>query len=769
GCFKTVSSDFGNHYSRATQSVYHITQYVEKLINEKKLPFNNPINAKVTYHDPCHLGRHSGVFDAPRNILKKIKGIQFVEMDRNRNNSRCCGAGGGYKSAFNDFAVNVAAERIRDAEEVGAEIIATACPFCVLNLTAGAKKIQSKVKVMDISEMLLKVTAPVEAPPVEAKPVAVPAPEPIPIPEPVVVPEPVIIYVGEEAEEGPAYDEDSDVLSEETIEDTGELKLRRRLWRRGYRYRKMYGRDTITIAFLKAKVAVYVEDGPNDALDERVRRKGWEVLRFNEKDITDAKKEAEEVIDAIERSRHTYAEEAADSYTQERSTYAEADDEVLDETIQDTGELRLRRRLWAKGYRYRKEYGREKITIAFLKARVAVYVGPDAKEKDIDSSLRAAGWTVLRFKESSIKDAKRESDKVIAAIERSLNALMNEAVPVKDKVRTEQELLEDEQEDDPADLKLRRILWKNDYRYRRRYGREKITVAFRRAKVGAFVCKDIYRRKGDEQLVKRGWTIMRFKESAVTDAKKEAERVMAAIDRNIYLLGKGIIPEGRNLTIADAGEDDEVNTPEYRLRMALWRTNRYRRHYGEHKINIAYPASKVAVFVDETGMRRPCDDALEENNWVVLRFKGVNITDGAKEANKVMAAIEKNRDYLEELEFEGGEEEEDLSYLLEDTPEGRVRRAVWNKRVRYRRNYSRYKIDMAFVKIKLAVFFGEPKKKTYDENLERKGWAVMRVRIPEETDGQEEAAVIYKAVKERKKALKKLLRAKKAKKAKKKK
>ena len=160
GCYKTVSTDFGKYYAKVGQNVYHFSQYVEQLINDRKLPLNNEFKHKVTYHDPCHLGRHSGVFDAPRNVIKKIKGVEFVEMERSRENSRCCGAGGGYKSQFNDFATNVAAERIRDAEATGAEILITCCPFCVLNLTQGAKKIGSKIKVMDLSQVLLEVTAP---------------------------------------------------------------------------------------------------------------------------------------------------------------------------------------------------------------------------------------------------------------------------------------------------------------------------------------------------------------------------------------------------------------------------------------------------------------------------------------------------------------------------------------------------------------------------------------------------------------------------------
>ena len=164
GCYKTISTDFGTYYAKVGQNVYHFTQYVNNLIKTRKLPLLQPFNHKVTYHDPCHLGRHMGVYEEPREILKAIKGIEFVEMDRNRANSRCCGAGGGYKSQFNNLAVRIAADRIRDAEKTGAEILVTACPFCVTNLSQGAKAINSKIKVMDIGEILLQITAPAEEP-----------------------------------------------------------------------------------------------------------------------------------------------------------------------------------------------------------------------------------------------------------------------------------------------------------------------------------------------------------------------------------------------------------------------------------------------------------------------------------------------------------------------------------------------------------------------------------------------------------------------------
>jgi Fe-S oxidoreductase len=95
--------------------------------------------------------------------------MKHVRMD-----SRCCGAGGGYKSAFNDMAVNIAAERVKEAVETGADILATSCPFCVVNLQQGAKKIGAKIKVMDISEMLLEATEPL--PPAPAAAPAAPAP-----------------------------------------------------------------------------------------------------------------------------------------------------------------------------------------------------------------------------------------------------------------------------------------------------------------------------------------------------------------------------------------------------------------------------------------------------------------------------------------------------------------------------------------------------------------------------------------------------------------
>lgn len=333
GCYKTISSNIGNFYSKAGQNIYHFTQYVDRLIKERKLPLNNEFKAKVTYHDPCHLGRHSKVYEEPRNILKKIKGVEFVEMERNRENSRCCGAGGGYKSAFNDFAVNIAMERIHDAEAVGAEVIATACPFCVLNLKAGAKKAGSNIKVMDISEILLQVTAPkveepapAPAPAVEkpAAPVAAPAAAPAPAVEakpaeeakPEAAPAPVAAPVEEqkpaeeakpaEVEEAPAFEEEA----AEEIEDFGidesewdltpEGIIRRAAWNKGLRCRRQYGPLAIPVAFVKGKTGVYVDDEAGaDACRKKLESDGWVILNYRSTDITDGAEQAEELREVV--------------------------------------------------------------------------------------------------------------------------------------------------------------------------------------------------------------------------------------------------------------------------------------------------------------------------------------------------------------------------------------------------------------------------------------------------------------------------------------
>ena len=157
GCYKTfkkIYPDVGD----LGMEVYHSVHYLEKLINEGKIKFDGDLGKKVTYHDPCDLGRAFKVFEEPRNILKAIPGLELVEMARNRLQARCCGGGGGVLANNPEMAVDMAAERVRDALAVGAEIIVSGCAACKDNLRKGAKAIpkdeRGKIKIMDITEIV---------------------------------------------------------------------------------------------------------------------------------------------------------------------------------------------------------------------------------------------------------------------------------------------------------------------------------------------------------------------------------------------------------------------------------------------------------------------------------------------------------------------------------------------------------------------------------------------------------------------------------------
>ena len=117
---------------------------------ELKLPKN--LNIKVTYHDPCHIGRHMGIYEAPRDVLKQIPGLEIVEMERNRHNAWCCGSGGGVRSAFKELSEFAAEERIREAKATTADTIVSACPFCLNQFKSNIKN--DELRAYDISELI---------------------------------------------------------------------------------------------------------------------------------------------------------------------------------------------------------------------------------------------------------------------------------------------------------------------------------------------------------------------------------------------------------------------------------------------------------------------------------------------------------------------------------------------------------------------------------------------------------------------------------------
>ncbi len=140
GCYKTLKQDYDD------LDVIHISQFLNTLVDEKKLDFNKK-DLKVTYHDSCHLGRHCNVFDEPRNVISNVANL--LEMQNNRENSLCCGAGGGVKSAYPEIASQMADFRISQAIETGADLLVTPCPFCKLNLK------DRGLNVLDLTEFLI--------------------------------------------------------------------------------------------------------------------------------------------------------------------------------------------------------------------------------------------------------------------------------------------------------------------------------------------------------------------------------------------------------------------------------------------------------------------------------------------------------------------------------------------------------------------------------------------------------------------------------------
>jgi len=182
GCYGILKSQYPG-VAKMDFEVLHSVEYFDRLVQEGKLKFTKEVPLKVTWHDPCHLGRGgepqdlwegdrtrwglsdpprernygaSGVFDAPRNVLRAIPGVELLEMERIREFSWCCGAGGGVKSAFPEFAVETAKERVEEAQDTGADTLVTSCPWCEANLLDGINAAGSSLQMASLVELIEK-------------------------------------------------------------------------------------------------------------------------------------------------------------------------------------------------------------------------------------------------------------------------------------------------------------------------------------------------------------------------------------------------------------------------------------------------------------------------------------------------------------------------------------------------------------------------------------------------------------------------------------
>ena len=157
-CYETFKNEYPEEF-KVNFEVVHISQYLFELINEGRLQINKEYGKKITYHDPCYLGRHNGIFDEPRGVLQKIPGLELNEMPESREDSLCCGMGGGriwIETQKSDRFSNL---RLDQALEVGAEELVTACPYCITNFEDSRLVLNydDAIQIKDITEILQEV------------------------------------------------------------------------------------------------------------------------------------------------------------------------------------------------------------------------------------------------------------------------------------------------------------------------------------------------------------------------------------------------------------------------------------------------------------------------------------------------------------------------------------------------------------------------------------------------------------------------------------
>ena len=156
-CYHTFKNEYPEF--RVNFEVVHITQYLSELIDAGRLELNKEYGKKVTYHDPCYLGRHNGIYEEPRDVLKKVPGLELNEMPESRQTSLCCGGGGGRiwmetlkGERFSDL-------RLEQAVGVGAEVLVTSCPYCITHFEESRLSLEDNESfvIKDITEILAEV------------------------------------------------------------------------------------------------------------------------------------------------------------------------------------------------------------------------------------------------------------------------------------------------------------------------------------------------------------------------------------------------------------------------------------------------------------------------------------------------------------------------------------------------------------------------------------------------------------------------------------
>jgi len=156
-CYHTFKNEYPEF--RVDFEVVHVTEFVWELIREGRLELPGEYGKRVTYHDPCYLGRHNGIYDEPREVLKRVGGLELFEMVESRVDSLCCGGGGGRVWMETQKGERFGDLRLEQAMETGAEVLATCCPYCITmfedsRITMG---VDERIEIKDITEILQEV------------------------------------------------------------------------------------------------------------------------------------------------------------------------------------------------------------------------------------------------------------------------------------------------------------------------------------------------------------------------------------------------------------------------------------------------------------------------------------------------------------------------------------------------------------------------------------------------------------------------------------
>ena len=153
-CYETFKNEYPEFMVKF--EIVHMAQYVKELIDTGRLKLDKEFSKKITYHDPCYLGRHNNIYDEPRNVLKQIDKLEITEMIDNRDDSLCCGGGGGRIWMDTPKGERFSDLRLDQAVDVGAEMLVTACPYCIANFEDSllSHKANGSLEIKDITEII---------------------------------------------------------------------------------------------------------------------------------------------------------------------------------------------------------------------------------------------------------------------------------------------------------------------------------------------------------------------------------------------------------------------------------------------------------------------------------------------------------------------------------------------------------------------------------------------------------------------------------------